>query len=74
MWYRIVQLDEREGPVKFKLSSLHRFKNKRANARKPNVPFRSFDNYFDATKFVSRQTLRDNVVELAEGYPKMKTI
>jgi hypothetical protein len=32
------------------------------------------NNYFDATKFVSRKTVSGNVVELAEGYPRMKTI
>ena len=29
---------------------------------------------FDAMKFMLRQTLHGNVVELAEGYPGMKTI
>ena len=35
---------------------------------------KSLDNYFDATKFVSRQTLSGNAVELLEGYPRVKTI
>ena len=33
---------------------------------------KSFDNFFHATKFVSQQTLSGNVVELCEGYPRMK--
>ena len=52
----------------------YRFENNRANARKLNVYLKSFDNFFHATKFVSQQTLSGNVVELCEGYPRMKTI